>query len=198
VERVVRESPQKVEFRASAKASLRQLPESIRREIFEQILELRSDPVPAGSIKLEGLKGLFRIRVGGYRVVYRVTRSKSVIIERIRVADNRHRKISTPRSPASLTLGRRAEYGAVFLDLFGFGHFLVLVVAAGGVLAARGFEVRLPAGFGTDGESGDQLLQFLTLTRGTRQHRSLQDQQFELFAAGPAFVFVNGHPDQKS
>jgi mRNA interferase RelE/StbE len=96
VERVVRASPQKVEFRASAKASLRQLPESIRREIFEQILELRSDPVPAGSIKLEGLKGLFRIRVGGYRVVYRVTRSKSVIIERIRSRADAYRGFPKP------------------------------------------------------------------------------------------------------
>ena len=86
----------------------------------------------------------------------------------------------------------------MLFDLFGLGDLLVLVVAAGGVLAARGLEVRLPAGFGTDSESGDQLLQFLTLTRGTGRHRSLQDQQFELFAAAPAFVFVDRHPDQKS
>ena len=86
----------------------------------------------------------------------------------------------------------------MFFDLFGFSDLLVLVIATGGLLAAGGLEVRLPAGFGTDGESGDQLLQFLALTGGTGRHRSLKDQQFELFAAAPAFVFVDRHPDQKS
>ncbi len=78
------DSPWRIEFRSSAKASLRQLPESIRREIFAEILDLRFDPFPAGSIQLSGLNRLYRVRVGGYRVVYRVTRSRNVIIERIR------------------------------------------------------------------------------------------------------------------
>jgi mRNA interferase RelE/StbE len=42
--------------------------------ILEHIESLRADPLPRQAIKLEGSEGLYRLRVGDYRVIYAVDR----------------------------------------------------------------------------------------------------------------------------
>jgi mRNA interferase RelE/StbE len=42
--------------------------------------ELGDDPFPRGAIKLQGREGVYRIRVGDYRVLYEVFRKESVVL----------------------------------------------------------------------------------------------------------------------
>jgi mRNA interferase RelE/StbE len=46
----------------------------------ERLKELRDDPFPRGSIKLQGREGVFRIRVGDYRVLYEVLRKEAIVL----------------------------------------------------------------------------------------------------------------------
>jgi mRNA interferase RelE/StbE len=49
--------------------------------VIESIEMLKSDPFPRRAIKLSGAEGLYRIRVGDYRVVYEVnTKAKQITI----------------------------------------------------------------------------------------------------------------------
>lgn len=57
-------------------------------KIKETLLSLKSDPRPAGSIKLLNKDGGYRVRVGDYRCCYRIDDSdKAIFIYRIK-----HRK----------------------------------------------------------------------------------------------------------
>ena len=85
----------------------------------------------------------------------------------------------------------------MFLDLFSLGDLLVFVVAAGRELAARFPNVRFTDCFRAHGESRKQLLEILAPAGWTRGDGGLEDQQLELMAAAPAFVFVNRHRQKK-
>jgi mRNA interferase RelE/StbE len=53
--------------------------------IFERIESLSSDPFPRGAVKLSGAEGLYRIRVGNYRIVYEVVvSSRQIVIQYVR------------------------------------------------------------------------------------------------------------------
>jgi len=45
---------------------------SFRRRIIERIRELEDNPFPRGSIKLRGEKDAYRLRIGDYRVLYKI------------------------------------------------------------------------------------------------------------------------------
>jgi mRNA interferase RelE/StbE len=47
--------------------------------IFRKIQLLRTDPLPENSRKLSGSSGLFRLRVGHYRVLYGVDKVSGII-----------------------------------------------------------------------------------------------------------------------
>jgi mRNA interferase RelE/StbE len=58
----------------SAQKELRLLPKAEFKKIEKAILSLASNPFPAGSLKLEGVKEkLYRIRKGDYRIIYSVS-----------------------------------------------------------------------------------------------------------------------------
>jgi mRNA interferase RelE/StbE len=61
-----------VVFAQSARKELQRLPREVAQRILARINQLRTNPRPAGSIKLTGSKDLWRVRSGDYRVVYRV------------------------------------------------------------------------------------------------------------------------------
>lgn len=62
-----------VEVIPDAKKQLAKLPTQDQVRIAEAILELRTAPRPDGVKKLKGKQaGLYRIRVGSYRVIYSV------------------------------------------------------------------------------------------------------------------------------
>ena len=58
-------------IKASAEKEIRRLPRNVRERVNSTILALREEPRPPGVRKLRGEEG-WRIRVGDYRVVYRI------------------------------------------------------------------------------------------------------------------------------
>lgn len=77
-----------LEFTASASREFRALDRQLQRRISEKVYALCQDPFPSGSKKLKAQADHFRIRVGDYRIVYRVD-GKRVVIVIVRVG---HRK----------------------------------------------------------------------------------------------------------
>ena len=59
-------------FARSARKELQNLDPQVARRIIKQIEALVTDPRPSGVVKLEGATDLWRIRVGQWRVVYRI------------------------------------------------------------------------------------------------------------------------------
>jgi mRNA interferase RelE/StbE len=62
-----------VVFARSARKELQNLDPQVARRILRQIEALVVNPRPAGVVKLEGAADLWRIRVGEWRAVYRVS-----------------------------------------------------------------------------------------------------------------------------
>jgi mRNA interferase RelE/StbE len=62
-----------VVFARSARKELQNLDPQVARRIVKQIEALVTDPRPAGVVKLEGATDLWRIRIGQWRVVYRIS-----------------------------------------------------------------------------------------------------------------------------
>ena len=68
-----------VVFARSARKELQNLDPQVARRILKQIEGLVTDPRPPGVVKLEGATDLWRIRVGQWRVVYRVSDSDHLV-----------------------------------------------------------------------------------------------------------------------
>lgn len=67
---------------------LKKIPSKIYQRIKEKILFLANDPFPVNSKKLQDEDGLYRIRMGDYRIVYRLNpKEKFVLITKVK-----HRK----------------------------------------------------------------------------------------------------------
>ena len=62
----------RIEFLPSARRDLVALPKDVQRRIARRIDSLSDNPRPSGGAVLRGEDGLVRIRVGDYRVIYRV------------------------------------------------------------------------------------------------------------------------------
>ena len=62
-----------VVFARSARKELQNLDPQVARRIIKQVEALVTDPRPAGVVKLEGATDLWRIRVGQWRVVFRIS-----------------------------------------------------------------------------------------------------------------------------
>jgi len=77
-----------LEFTASASREFHDLDRQFQRRIAEKITALCDDPFPSGSKKLKGQADHFRIRVGDYRVIYRID-GKRIVIVIVRIG---HRK----------------------------------------------------------------------------------------------------------
>lgn len=68
-----------IELKPSAVRDMLRLPHSLQTRISQKIDALAKDPFPRGSVKLEALDNLRRIRVGDYRVIYQVRRETLVV-----------------------------------------------------------------------------------------------------------------------
>lgn len=65
-------SPQRVyrvELTPAAARALRKFPAEVRRRIARRIDALATQPRAADATKIEGGEGLFRVRVGDYRII---------------------------------------------------------------------------------------------------------------------------------
>jgi mRNA interferase RelE/StbE len=76
-----------VTFRSSAVKELGTLPISVRRSVSGVIDSLATEPRPRGVKKLAGAEA-WRIRVGGYRVVYSIS-DQQLAIEVIKIGNRR-------------------------------------------------------------------------------------------------------------
>lgn len=73
-----------VELTRTAARELRRVPEPYHATIVRVLRGLEEEPRPSGCKKLSGYQGLFRVRVGVYRIVYEVSdRIRLVMVERI-------------------------------------------------------------------------------------------------------------------
>ncbi|NJL56102.1 type II toxin-antitoxin system RelE/ParE family toxin [bacterium] len=64
----------------SVQKQLDRLPEQVYQRILKKIRILAEDPRPAGSLKLKGVESEYRIRIGDYRLRYKVDDDDRVII----------------------------------------------------------------------------------------------------------------------
>jgi mRNA interferase RelE/StbE len=69
-----------VEFAASALREFKALERAMQRRIATRIDELAGKPFPPGSKKLTGSPDHYRIRVGDFRVIYKVDGKRLVIL----------------------------------------------------------------------------------------------------------------------
>ncbi len=75
----------KISFQPSVEKDLRKLSSENCDRIIVRIDELATEPLPVQSLKLKGTEGLYRIRVGDYRIIYEVNvPAKSILIHYVR------------------------------------------------------------------------------------------------------------------
>ena len=70
----------RVELSSRAFKSLKRLEPAIRRRVIEKLASLREEPIPRGAVKLRGEKDAYRLRVGDYRILYKVLWDEGVVL----------------------------------------------------------------------------------------------------------------------
>jgi len=70
----------RVTFAAGAKRQLEKLPKSAQQRLGQMIGKLSDDPRPRGVVKLSGEEGLYRVRSGDYRAIYRLEDDLLVVL----------------------------------------------------------------------------------------------------------------------
>ena len=71
--------PFTIVHRTSVEKDLRRIPARVVARVLDLIEGLAREPFPRGSVKLSGAEGLYRARVGDYRVVYGVDTEARVL-----------------------------------------------------------------------------------------------------------------------
>jgi len=69
----------KIAYKKSVSKDLSSLPKATVEQILSSIKRLATNPTPQGYKKLKGESGLYRIRVGTYRVIYEVHKEEITI-----------------------------------------------------------------------------------------------------------------------
>jgi hypothetical protein len=81
----------------------------------------------------------------------------------------------------------------MFLNVFGFCDLSFPEIVAVKIRALGGLYVRPAAALRTDGEAGQQLIQFLTLAGWANDHSRGEHKQFEFLRTATTPIFVNRH-----
>ncbi len=63
-----------------AQRQIQSLPLQVRKRISEAVDSLETNPRPVGVKKLKGSDGLYRLRVGDYRIIYAVEDEELLVI----------------------------------------------------------------------------------------------------------------------
>lgn len=69
-----------IEFTTSGLKEFGALEKILQRRISERILALAENPFPQGYKKLKAQPEHYRIRVGDYRVIYRIDKGRIVVV----------------------------------------------------------------------------------------------------------------------
>jgi len=69
-----------IELKKSAEKDLRRLASDVVTRVGERMKSLADDPFPVGVRKLEATEGFYRLRVGDYRVVYKVLAEERLVV----------------------------------------------------------------------------------------------------------------------
>ena len=77
-----------VRFKPSVEKDLRNLPKAVVDRAIKRIEALAGDPIPRQSQKLQGTLHLYRIRIGDYRIVYKVDSGRQLVV----IQHVRHRR----------------------------------------------------------------------------------------------------------
>ncbi len=70
----------RIEVSATAEKQIRKLSREDQVRVLRAIQPLATEPMPPGSRKIRGYDDVFRIRVGTYRILYRVVGRRLLII----------------------------------------------------------------------------------------------------------------------
>lgn len=73
------DAPYHVEILPSAVKDTRRFARPLLERIYTVLAALGRDPFPAGTKKLRGYEGVYRIRVGQYRILYEVGESVRIV-----------------------------------------------------------------------------------------------------------------------
>ena len=71
-----------------ARRQLLKMSSDVLRRLEEAITGLGDEPRPQGARRLQGVEDLYRIRVGDYRVIYRI-RDKAVVVLVVKIGHRR-------------------------------------------------------------------------------------------------------------
>ncbi|MBX7257772.1 MAG: type II toxin-antitoxin system RelE/ParE family toxin [Candidatus Hydrogenedentes bacterium] len=72
--------PYRIVFRPSVEKDLRGLPSVQVKRVLKALESLKTKPIPPRSVRLSGAEGIYRIRVGDYRIVYGIEPSQRVVL----------------------------------------------------------------------------------------------------------------------
>jgi len=74
----------KVELSRRARKELLGLPKNIAKQIINELRKLQDTPIPKYAVKIRGEKDVYRIRIGDYRILYKILwTEKTIIVFRI-------------------------------------------------------------------------------------------------------------------
>ena len=65
---------------SQARSFLKKQDKALQKRIIDGIRKLSGDPKPRGAIKLIGEENTYRIRIGGYRVLYEVYYDQKIVL----------------------------------------------------------------------------------------------------------------------
>ena len=89
----------RIEFKPSAEKALGKLSRQEQERVAPAIDALAEEPIPSGAEPLKGFKGIYRIRVGSIRVIYRIEGSRLVVLVlAIGKRDDIHKRIRRLRA----------------------------------------------------------------------------------------------------
>lgn len=70
----------KVEVSRRARKELLGLPKNIAKRIINELKKLQDTPIPKYAVKIRGEKDVYRIRIGDYRILYKILWAEETII----------------------------------------------------------------------------------------------------------------------
>jgi mRNA interferase RelE/StbE len=70
----------RIELTKAAVRDLTALPNSLLKRLDSCIIGLVEDPLPPGVKKLRNSNGMYRVRVGDYRIIYRIEQEVLVVL----------------------------------------------------------------------------------------------------------------------